>query len=142
MARFVAGHEREALRQQRAFVLQTTAQLLVEQESRKFSGAGTLQELDEQTAGFALHVVPGLFKFFIPHEVVAVVVSPELFQDGAQLVLIDGDVHLFHLVKVGGVKPRRQQRFLGWRFNPRSDLIKLGFLNGIDHKSLNCFPSR
>lgn len=104
--------------------LEPAAELLVEEEARELGGAGALEELDEDLAERSLHLVCGGLELGVAHEVGLVVVRLELLQQRVELRLVEllvdlGVEELLHLVEVGGVEPRGEQRLLDLRLAPR-----------------------
>lgn len=103
--------------------LEPAAELLVEEEPGELGGAGALEELDEDLAERALHLVGGLLELGVADEVGLVVVRLELLQQRVELVLVEllvnlGVEELLHLVEVSGVEARREQRLVDLRLAP------------------------
>lgn len=103
--------------------LEPAPELLVEEEPGELGGAGALEELDEDLAERALHLVSGGLELGVADEVGLVVVRLELLQQRLELGLVELLVDLgveepLHLVEVSGVEPRREKRFLDLRLAP------------------------
>ena len=110
VACLIPGHVGEALSKQGVFVLDAAAQFLVEQEARKLRRAALLEELDKDLAGFGIKLIGGAVKFFVPDEVVPVVILAELLADGFELNLIGAQIHRRHGVEICGVEARGKDR--------------------------------
>ncbi len=134
MAGFIARHQGKALRQQGVAILELAAQFFVEEKARKFRCAGAFQKFNKQLASFAINVIPRLFKFCIPHKVMAVVVAAEFLEDGLKFCFVFRNVHIGHRFKVSGVEAGREDGFLGRGFDARPQFFKLRFGDGINHK--------
>ena len=109
MPGLVTGHQGEDLSRDGGGLLEPAAELLVEEEAGELSGAGALEELDEDAAGITSDAVGGSLEGIVPHEVLLVEVLPELLEDGHELILVEVGVdllaeELLHLVEVGGVE--------------------------------------
>ena len=140
MACFIPRHQLKPFGQHRVFALQFPRQFLVKQEARKLSGAGALQKLNEQLAGFAVNVIPALVELLIAHEVVAVIVHPKFFDDCLEFLFVGRDIHRRHFFEVGGVKARREDCVLGGNFDSRLDGLR--FLGSANHELLSAIEVR
>ena len=137
---FIACHVGKALGQQRVFLLDPAAELLVEQEARKLRGAALLEEFHEHAACFWIELVGRTIKRLIADEVVAVVVLAELLANRFQLLLIGPQIHGGHRFKISRVEARRQDRVLhrildGWL---ATRARSFGDRGGGDHPVVLC----
>jgi hypothetical protein len=122
-------------RSKEATDLEPAPELLVEEEPGELRGAGALEELDEYLAERSVHLVRGGLELRVAHEVGLVVVRLELLQQRVELRLVEllvdlGVEEAFHLVEVGGVEPRREQRLLDLRLAPLLGARGLGRRGG------------
>jgi hypothetical protein len=69
VAGLIPGEERENFGDGRVGRLQAAGELLVQEEARKFGGAGALQEFDEDLAGGALDGVGRLLEGLVADKV-------------------------------------------------------------------------
>ena len=135
MPSLVAGHQGEDLSRDGGGLLEPAAELLVEEETGELRGAGALEELDEDAAGFAGDAVGGGLERIVPDEVLLVEVLPELLEDGHELSLVEvgvdlGAEELLHLVEVGGVEAGGEKVLVGGLLDTVAHLLDAGL--GVD----------
>lgn len=133
MPGLVTGHQGEDLSRDGGGLLEPAAELLVEEEAGELSGAGALEELDEDAAGITSDAVGGSLEGIVPHEVLLVEVLPELLEDGHELILVEVGVdllaeELLHLVEVSGVEAGGEEVLAGGLLDTVAHLLNAGLL--------------
>ena len=132
--RLVARHQLEKLRY--VFVRAAPLHLFIQHAARKLSRAGRDQEIDELFLELGLHPLPiDVIPVFILLEMPPIRVCFHLGDQGIPVIPDRADIYCIQFIKVGGVKPRRQQRVLHRRLSCHLVVID-GVLRFSDRKPL------